>query len=85
MAALTTSVMEGRISPTVWQEEMRTELKRQVLSQTAMGSGGWDRISQAGYGRSGADLRQLYVKLSGTARDIAGWQDYDGAGPGACQ
>ena len=71
MAQLTTSVMEGRIAPAVWQEEMRTELKRQVLSQTALGSGGWDRISQAGYGRAGADLRQLYAKVSGTARDIA--------------
>ena len=71
MAALTTSVMEGRIAPAVWQEEMRTELKRQVLSQTALGSGGFDRISQAGYGRAGADLRQLYAKLSGTAADIA--------------
>ena len=71
MAQLTTAVMEGRISPAVWQEEMRTELKRQVLSETALGSGGWDRISQAGYGRAGSDLRQLYAKISGTAIDIA--------------
>lgn len=68
---LTAAVMEGRISPTVWQEEMRTEVKRQILQQTALGSGGWDRVSQAGYGRAGADLRQLYGKISGTATDIA--------------
>jgi hypothetical protein len=68
---LTNAVMEGRISPAVWQEEMRTELKRQVLQQTALGSGGWDQVSQAEYGRAGADLRQLYAKISGTAQDIA--------------
>lgn len=68
---LTNAVMEGRISPTVWQEEMRTEVKRQVLQQTALGAGGWDEISQAEYGRAGADLRQLYAAISGTAADIA--------------
>jgi hypothetical protein len=68
---LTTAVMEGRIAPSVWQEQMRSELKNHILQQTALGSGGWDRISQAGYGRAGADLRQLYAKISGTAADIA--------------
>lgn len=68
---LTNAVMEGRISTVVWQEQMRTEVKRQVLQQTALGSGGFDRISQAGYGRAGADLRQLYASISGTASDIA--------------
>jgi hypothetical protein len=71
IASLTNAVMEGRISPAVWQEQMRTEVKRQVISQTALGSGGFDRISQQSYGRAGADLRQLYAKISGTAADIA--------------
>jgi hypothetical protein len=71
MTSLTTAVMEGRITPAVWQEAMRTEAKQQVLSQAALGSGGWDRISQQSYGRAGADLRQLYGKISGTAQDIA--------------
>lgn len=68
---LTTAVMEGQITPAVWQELTRTEVKRQVLQQAALGSGGWDRISQAAYGRAGSDLRQLYAQISGTARDIA--------------
>ncbi len=68
---LTNAVMEGRISPVVWQEQMRTEVKRQVIQQTALGSGGFDQISQSAYGRAGADLRQLYAKISGTAADIA--------------
>lgn len=68
---LTNAVMEGRIAASVWQEQMRSEVKRQVLSQAALGSGGWDRISQSAYGRAGADLRQLYAKISGTASDIA--------------
>lgn len=68
---LTNAVMEGRISTVVWQEQMRTEVKRQVLQQTALGSGGFDQISQSAYGRAGADLRQLYGKISGTAQDIA--------------
>lgn len=71
IGALTNAVTEGRISAAVWQEEMRTEVKRQVLQQTALGSGGWDQVSQAGYGRAGADLRQLYAQISGTAQDIA--------------
>jgi hypothetical protein len=71
MSDLATAVMEGHISPAVWQEEMRTEIRRQVLQQTALGSGGWDRISQAGYARAGADLLQLYAQISGTAKDIA--------------
>src|SRR5262245_59273092 len=68
---LTIAVTEGRLAPAVWQEQMRMEVKRLILQQTALGSGGWDRISQAGYGRAGADLRQLYGKISGTAADIA--------------
>jgi hypothetical protein len=71
MTDLTTSVMEGLITVSVWQEQVRTEVKRQILQQTALGSGGWDQVSQAGYGRAGADLRQLYAQISGTARDIA--------------
>src|SRR5215204_4005195 len=63
IASLTNAVMEGRISASVWQEQMRTEVKQQVLSQTALGSGGFDRISQQSYGRAGADLRQLYAKI----------------------
>jgi hypothetical protein len=68
---LTNAVMEGRISAVVWQEQMRTEVKRQVLQQAALGSGGFDQISQSTYGRAGADLRQLYGQISGTAQDIA--------------
>src|SRR4030095_15724564 len=71
MTSLTTAVVEGRISPTVWQEAMRTEAKQQVLSQAALGSGGWGRNNQQSFGRAGADLRQLYGKISGTAQDIA--------------
>jgi hypothetical protein len=71
MNALTLAVMEELITPAVWQELTRTEVKRQVLQQAALGSGGWDRISQAAYGRAGSDLRQLYAQISGTARDIA--------------
>jgi hypothetical protein len=68
---LTNAVMEGRISPTVWQEEMRTELRRQILQQEALGAGGWDNLGPRQYGRAGADLRDLYARIAGTARDIA--------------
>jgi hypothetical protein len=68
---LTNAVMEGRITPAVWQEQMRTEVKRQVLQQTSLGAVGWDQVSQAEYGRAGADLRGLYAKIAGTAQDIA--------------
>jgi len=71
ISTLTTAVMEGRIAPSVWQEQMRSEVKNQVIQQVALGSGGFDRISQQSYGRAGADLRELYAKISGTARDIA--------------
>jgi hypothetical protein len=69
--ALTTAYYEGKLSAATWIEAMQTEQRRLTLQNAALGAGGWDRLTQAQYGRAGADLRQIYAKISGTARDIA--------------
>ena len=70
LGELTTAVHEGRIAPATWQEQTRTTLRRLVLAQLALGAGGWDRLTPLDFGRAGSDLRQLYARIAGTARDI---------------
>lgn len=67
---ITTAVVEGRMAPALWQEQVRSEMRRQVLAQEALGAGGWDRLGPRQFGRAGGDLRTLYGKISGTAADM---------------
>lgn len=71
MSDLTVAVTEGRITPAVWQEQMRTEQRRLTLQNSALGSGGWDQMTPKDFGRVGASLRQDYARITGTAADIA--------------
>jgi hypothetical protein len=71
MSDLTVAVMEGRITPVVWQEQMRTEQRRLTLQNSALGSGGWDQMTPKDFGRVGASLRQDYARIAGSAADIA--------------
>lgn len=68
---LTTALHEGRLSASTWTEQMRAELKRQHLAQSALGSGGWDRIGAREFGRVGGRIRQDYARVEQLARDIA--------------
>jgi hypothetical protein len=70
LADLTTALHEGRISPAIWQEQMRTELRRLHTTQAALGAGGFDRMSFREWGRTGGLLRNDYQRLTNLANDI---------------
>lgn len=68
---LATAYHEGRIAPSVWVEQMRTEVRRLELQQISLAKGGFDQLSQRDYGRAGASLRDQYARIIGTAQDVA--------------
>lgn len=68
---LVTALHEQRISPGIFQEQMRTELRRLHLQNAALGSGGFERLSNKEYGRTGQLLRGDYERLTNLARGIA--------------
>lgn len=67
---LVTALHEQRISPGIFQEQMRTELRRLHLQNAALGSGGFDRLGPREYGRAGQMLRGDYQRLSNLAQGI---------------
>jgi len=71
LADLTTAAIEGRLSSAAWFREAAAELKRIHLINAALGAGGWDRLTQADYGRVGGHLRFEYSHLRKFAQDIA--------------
>ena len=46
-------------------------LKREYLQNAALGAGGWDRLTQADYGRIGGKLRAEYARLANMAEQVA--------------
>lgn len=68
---LVTALYEQRISPGVFQEQMRTELRRLHLQNSALGAGGFERLGPREYGRTGQLLRGDYERLTNLARGIA--------------
>jgi hypothetical protein len=70
LADLTTALHEGRISPAIWQEQMRTELRRLHTTNAALGAGGFDRMTFREWGRTGGLLRNDYQRLTNLANDI---------------
>jgi hypothetical protein len=71
LGRITLDFQAGRLQSSQWLETMRNELRRAAIDNLALGSGGWDRISQAGYGRTGPKLRDDYRRLIAFAQDIA--------------
>lgn len=67
---LTTALHEKRISPAIWQEQMRTELRRLHTTNAALGAGGFDRMTFKEWGRTGGLLRNDYQRLTNLANDI---------------
>lgn len=67
---LTTEFHEGKLSASVWSEQMRSEVKRQHLQQASLGAGGWDRLDQRDYGRIGGNLRAEYRNIERFARQV---------------
>jgi hypothetical protein len=70
LANLTTAYHEGRLSASVWTEQMSTELRRLHLQSAAQGAGGWDRMTQRDFGRVGGKLQADYRYLTNFAQDI---------------
>lgn len=71
LARLVTTYSEGNVSPSVFAEQMRSELKRIHLQARALGAGGWDRLTQSDYGSIGGKLRADYQRIEQLARGIA--------------
>jgi hypothetical protein len=71
LARLTLDYKDGVLDASTWLATMRDELRRAALENLALGSGGHDRVSQAGYGRVGASLRDDYRRLIAFADGIA--------------
>jgi len=67
---LATAYHEGRIAPSVWVEQMRTEVRRLEIQQISLAKGGFDQLSQRDFGRAGASLREQYARIIGTAQDV---------------
>lgn len=70
LSELATVYHEGRIAPSVWTEQMRTEVRRLSLQQIALAAGGFDQLTQRDYGRAGYSLREQYARIVGTAQDV---------------
>jgi hypothetical protein len=70
LGALTAALHEGSISPAVWTDQMRTELRRLHLQNRALAAGGWDNLTPRDFGAIGYKLRDDYQRLSSFARDI---------------
>lgn len=71
MNALGQAYQDGKIAPATYTVAMRDEVRRQHLQQAALARGGFDKLTQADYGRAGQALRQLYPKIAGTSADVA--------------
>jgi len=70
LANLTTALHEGRLSPSVWTEQMRTELSRLHSQNRALGAGGWDRMTQRDWGAVGGKLQSDYRFLTNFAQEV---------------
>ena len=60
----------GEIPAGLFQQAAMLELKNLHLASAALGAGGWDRLTQADFGRVGGILRGEYVYLARFARDL---------------
>lgn len=77
--ALADSYRKGEISLGRWEREMRVLVKDTHLLNAAAAKGGWDRLTQADYGRVGRIVRDEYNHLDGFAGELsAGFQKADG-------
>ena len=66
-----TPYVEGRCTRNEWISRTQTLIKREYLQSTALAKGGWDRLTPSDYGRIGPRLRIEYLRIQGTAQDIA--------------
>ena len=67
---LTTALHEGRIAPSVWADQMQSELRRLHSQNRALAVGGWDRMTQRDWGAVGGKLHGDYARVRRLAEDI---------------
>lgn len=68
---LTQALTDGRIGLSDWQRLFKQELKTMHIQQAVLARGGWDKMTQADWGRVGAAVKAQYKYLAGFADDIA--------------
>lgn len=66
-----TGYVEGRIAMQTWIIGQSETLRREYLQNAALGAGGWDRLTQADYGRIGGKLRAEYARIANLAEQVA--------------
>ncbi len=64
------ALADGRISPATFVARTAGMLKRQYLQERALAVGGWDRLTQADFGRIGGRLRAEYRRLAVLAEQL---------------
>ena len=67
---LTTAVHEGRLAPSVWLEQVKTEVKRLHIQNRALGAGGIDRLTPNDYSSIGGTLSSEYRHLGDFAAEL---------------
>lgn len=70
LASLATALHEKQISPGIFVDRMRTEIRRLHLQNRALAAGGWDNLTPRDYGAIGRKLRDDYSRLINFANDI---------------
>lgn len=71
VTGLAERVMSGDMTLQQWERGMRRELKSLHIGQYELGRGGRKAMTQADWGRLGAEMRRQYEHLRGFAADIA--------------
>ena len=69
LGALSTSFHEGKIAPSVWVEQMRTEVRRLAVQQIALAKGGFSQIDNRDFSKADTLLRDVHVRITITAQD----------------
>lgn len=75
---LSVQLRDGELSLDSWWAEMRATVKDVHLYSTAVARGGWDRVTQADYGRVGRLVRDQYAYLDRFVADIEAGLPLDG-------
>jgi len=71
LADLAQDAVEGKITPAVFQQAMKSELRNAYNANAALGKGGINQMTAVEWGRNGGLLQREYQYLAGFAQDIA--------------
>lgn len=70
MGNIVQGLAQGEIAPGPAQLMMRDEVRRLSLQNSALGKGGFDRLTAQDYGRVGRQLRDTYQRTANLVRDV---------------